>query len=114
MRMWTAVVAAGLASGCGGSTPDTTDADPTDSTPTAVDTDPGTDTLLTDTSTTDTTTTDSTTTDEDGLHGEVPAVALPLPSFSEVIAMSGTAASPDDLVGQPTVLWFYPAAFTGG
>ncbi len=49
-----------------------------------------------------------------GLHGVVPAVALPLPTFTEVIAMDSTARTSANLVGQPSVVWFYPAAFTGG
>jgi hypothetical protein len=49
-----------------------------------------------------------------GLNGDVPAQALPPPDFSQVVARNGTLASPADLVGRPTVLWFYPAAFTGG
>lgn len=54
------------------------------------------------------------TTPEPVLFGTVPPVNLPVPEFSEVVAMDGTARSSADLIGKPTVLWFYPQAFTGG
>ncbi|MEZ4238404.1 MAG: hypothetical protein R3F59_20085 [Myxococcota bacterium] len=59
-------------------------------------------------------TTEPTVTVPDGLHGVPPDENLPLPDFSEVVSRDGTLASPQDLVGKPTILWFYPAAFTGG
>lgn len=48
-----------------------------------------------------------------GLHGTVPAVALEPPDF-EVYNRDQTIRTPEDLVGQPTILWFYPAAGTLG
>jgi len=100
-------------------------------TPSVTDTDTDTDTPTdTDTTTTTTTTTDSgsvvtptvttptvtTTTGglPTGLNGEIPTTPLSVPTFSQVLAMDGTARSSADLIGRPTVMWFYPAAFTGG
>ena len=48
-----------------------------------------------------------------GLHGEAPAENLPLPEFSAT-AMNGQPRSQPDLLGHPTVIWFYPAANTSG
>jgi hypothetical protein len=50
----------------------------------------------------------------DGLYGTAPASDVPLPAFAGVFGMDGAARTPADLVGHPTVLWFYPAAGTGG
>lgn len=47
------------------------------------------------------------------LHGERPAQAKALPTF-RAVAQDGSARTQANLVGQPTVLWFYPAAKTPG
>jgi hypothetical protein len=47
------------------------------------------------------------------LHGDLPADQLALPVFTAT-NMDGTARTEADLVGHPTVMWFYPAAATGG
>jgi hypothetical protein len=73
----------------------------------------GTDTQTT-TDPTDTTTTGGTFTLPAGLNGTPPAENLPVPSFDQVVADDGTARTSADLQGAPTVIWFYPAAFTGG
>jgi hypothetical protein len=57
--------------------------------------------------------TDTTPVDPGGLHGEVPPAPLPPPTFTAV-AMTGEDRTQADLLGAPTVMWFYPAAFTGG
>jgi peroxiredoxin Q/BCP len=49
----------------------------------------------------------------DGLHGTPPKAAVPAPYF-EAANYDGSLRDHDDLVGHPTVLWFYPAATTGG
>jgi hypothetical protein len=64
-------------------------------------------------STADTSTTPTDTEPPPELHGDVPPVALPPPVFS-VLAMDSTERTQADLIGHPTVMWFYPAAFTGG
>jgi hypothetical protein len=64
--------------------------------------------------TTNPTTTDPVTTLPDGLNGVEPAQALPPPDFTMVVSRHGNLVSKQDLIGKPTVLWFYPAAFTGG
>ncbi|MEM7249655.1 MAG: hypothetical protein AAF533_30400 [Acidobacteriota bacterium] len=51
--------------------------------------------------------------DWSALHGSEPPETLPVPDFT-VTAMDGTPRSMVDLVGHATVLWFYPAAATGG
>lgn len=77
------------------------------------------DSSVTDSSTTDSSTTDSQgTTDTDtappaGLHGEIPENPLPLPDFTAT-AMNGESRTKADLLGHPTVIWFYPAATTAG
>lgn len=48
-----------------------------------------------------------------GLHGVAPAEPVPVPEFSAT-NRDGTARTSVDLVGHPTVLWFYPLANTGG
>ncbi|MCB9672527.1 MAG: hypothetical protein H6736_11725 [Alphaproteobacteria bacterium] len=48
-----------------------------------------------------------------GLHGTAPAEALPLPVFSAT-ANDGTTRGPEALQGHVTVMWFLPAANTGG
>jgi hypothetical protein len=74
------------------------------------------------TTTTPTTTTPTTPTDTQtdptglppGLNGQPPSAPVGLPSFGQVTNRLGASVSPADLVGHPTVLWFYPAAGTGG
>lgn len=48
-----------------------------------------------------------------GLHGEVPAEPLAVPDFVAT-NRDGTPRGPEHLRGSVTVMWFYPAAFTGG
>ncbi|MEZ4238403.1 MAG: hypothetical protein R3F59_20080 [Myxococcota bacterium] len=50
----------------------------------------------------------------DGLHGDPASDNLALPTFDEVVSRDGSPASNADFLGRPTVLWFYPAAMTGG
>lgn len=47
------------------------------------------------------------------LHGTTPEEALPLPDFTAT-NMDGSSRTGVDLVGHPTIVWFYPAAATGG
>lgn len=47
------------------------------------------------------------------LHGTVPETSFPPPEFSAT-NRDETPRGPDDLVGRPTVMWFYPAATTSG
>ncbi len=69
--------------------------------------------------TTDGGTTDGGTTDggADGgtadLNGSVPDEALPAPDFAAT-NMDGAARDREDVLGHPTVMWFYPAAGTAG
>jgi len=49
-----------------------------------------------------------------GLHGTEPEEQLPAPTFASVLNRDGSPRSRDHLIGHPTVLWFYPAAATGG
>jgi hypothetical protein len=49
----------------------------------------------------------------EGLHGTVPGAALPAPEFA-AINHDGSARGPDDLMGKPTVMWFFPFAGTPG
>jgi hypothetical protein len=48
------------------------------------------------------------------LNGTAPASPLGPPSFAAVSNRDGQPRVPADLVGHPTVMWFYPAANTGG
>ena len=48
-----------------------------------------------------------------GLHGQAPPDAVPLPEFVAT-SHDGSERGPDDLVGHPTVLWFFPFAGTPG
>lgn len=48
------------------------------------------------------------------LHGTLPPEALPAPEFASVVNQDVQIRSRADLLGHPTVLWFYPAAETGG
>lgn len=57
----------------------------------------------------------------DAVQAGAPAVALhgdrvdtPLPDFAGVVASDGSSRGKDALLGQPTALWFYPAAGTPG
>ncbi len=47
------------------------------------------------------------------LHGSPPDKALPAPDFA-ALNMDGAARDREDLLGQPTVMWFYPKAGTAG
>ena len=47
------------------------------------------------------------------LHGTLPPAALPLPSF-EATNRDGGVRDQGDLLGHPTVLWFYPLAGSPG
>lgn len=47
------------------------------------------------------------------LHGTAPEEELPLPDFTAT-NMDGSSRTGVDLVGHPTIVWFYPAAATGG
>lgn len=47
------------------------------------------------------------------LHGATPPVLLDVPEFA-AINRDGSARSQSDLVGHPTVVWFYPSAGTLG
>lgn len=58
-------------------------------------------------------TADTAETGQASLHGSPPEEAVPLPDFSAT-NRDGTGRGPEDLVGNPTVMWFYPAAATGG
>ena len=48
------------------------------------------------------------------LTGTLPPVALPAIDFTQVVNQDSQVRSKADLLGHPTVLWFYPAAATGG
>ena len=68
------------------------------------------------TSTGGTTFTDVTTVDpslQDQLNGVIPGFELSAPSFAAT-NMDGTSRGRADLMGHPTVLWFYPLAETPG
>lgn len=47
------------------------------------------------------------------LHGTAPASPLAAPEFAAT-DRDGTPRDRSSLLGHPTVLWFYPAAGTGG
>ncbi len=51
--------------------------------------------------------------DLDSLNGDVPDNPQSLPDFV-AINSDGAARSREDLLGHPTVMWFYPAAATAG
>ncbi len=55
----------------------------------------------------------ATTADGIVLHGQRPADTLGLPEFT-VADHLGHARGPQDLLGRPQVLWFYPMAGTPG
>ncbi len=48
-----------------------------------------------------------------GLIGSAPAKAIPAPEFVAT-NRDGSGRSREDLLGHPTVIWFYPAASTAG
>ena len=48
-----------------------------------------------------------------GLHGVRPPTPLPAPTFTAT-SQAGEPRGPADLLGRPTVLWFYPMAGTPG
>jgi hypothetical protein len=101
-----------LATGCSGGKDDTSDLSETDTdTDTDADTDSDADTDADTDSDADTDTGTMVLPGE--LHGTPPDENLPVPVFTAT-AMDGTPRTQPDLIGQPTVLWFYPAAFTGG
>jgi hypothetical protein len=50
---------------------------------------------------------------DEALNGTEPAVALEAPTFVAT-NRDGGARSREDLLGHPTVMWFYPAAGTFG
>jgi hypothetical protein len=77
------------------------DSDPQDS---PADTDNSVDTGLIDTGPFDTT----------GLNGEEVDPRLDAPVFDQVLASDGSARTQADLMGHPTVIWFYPDAGTYG
>ena len=49
----------------------------------------------------------------DGTHGTLPDVALEAPDFAAT-NRDGGARDREDLLGHPTIMWFYPAAGTYG
>jgi hypothetical protein len=51
--------------------------------------------------------------DWDSLNGDVPSSPVSVPEFAAT-NMDGTARSREDVLGHPTVMWFYPAAATAG
>ena len=51
---------------------------------------------------------------ERSLVGQAPEASLEAVSFAGVIGHDGQPRTPDDLLGKPTVLWFYPMAMTPG
>jgi hypothetical protein len=72
-------------------------------------------TTTTDTSTTDTsvTATTSTTIDTAELYGTAPTQPLPAPEFL-AYSHEGEPRTREDLMGHPTVLWFFPFADSPG
>jgi len=57
--------------------------------------------------------TDTFTETESGFFGREPAKALSVPKFT-AFNLDDTERSQEALVGQPTVMWFFPAAGTYG
>lgn len=51
--------------------------------------------------------------DPDRLNGSVPDEALAAPDFAAT-NRDGSGRDREDLLGHPTVIWFYPAAATAG
>ncbi|MFT5582595.1 MAG: hypothetical protein ACI9VR_000171 [Cognaticolwellia sp.] len=52
--------------------------------------------------------------DTTGLNGEEVDPRLAAPVFDQVLASDDSARSQADLMGHPTVIWFYPAAESFG
>ena len=50
----------------------------------------------------------------EGLNGSVVEEAVFPPDFVSVVDQDGQAVSPSDLIGTPTVLWFFPMPSTPG
>ena len=65
------------------------------------------------TGTTPTTGTTSTTIDTTNLYGTLPAKAIPAPKFT-AYSHEDEMRTREDLIGHPTVLWFFPFADTPG
>ena len=51
---------------------------------------------------------------DESLAGDRPACALASPPHEKVTDASGANVAPGTLIGQPTVLWFFPAPLTPG
>ncbi len=51
---------------------------------------------------------------ESALHGTRPSAPVPVLSAFGATNHGGSKRTASDLVGQPTVMWFFPAAKTGG
>ena len=51
---------------------------------------------------------------QDELTGRIPENPLPVPEFSAVVNYDGSERTKADLIGHPTVVWFYPLAGTYG
>ena len=51
--------------------------------------------------------------DGDELNGDTPDSDVPAPTFTAA-NRDGSARSREDLLGQPTVMWFYPLAASAG
>ena len=49
----------------------------------------------------------------EGLHGSAPKKEIPLPRF-EARNTANESRGPTDLVGMPTIVWFFPFAATPG
>ena len=49
----------------------------------------------------------------EGLYGSIPPSALPLPDFV-ALNHDGQTRGTEDLIGKPTVMWFFPFAGTPG
>ena len=56
---------------------------------------------------------DSDTDTDVSFNGTLPDDPISAPDFAAT-NRDGSARDRDDLLGHPTVLWFYPAAFSGG
>ena len=51
--------------------------------------------------------------DPGGLHGSVPEPAIPLPAFTAT-NRDGTPRGPENLTGNPTIIWFFRDAGSAG
>ena len=109
----------GIASvGCGqDDTPENTQSSITTTGSTSVTTTTGTSTATTTgtstATTTGTSTATSTTIDTTNLYGTAPAQAVPAPQFT-VYSHEDETRTREDLIGHPTVGWFFPFADTPG